>query len=260
MTFIAPYARLIRINLADGVMAKIPVTCAMCGNGLFRHESKSGMYFCNTDHKAQWQRQQKEHDGFDKVWLSDQYVSQRKSADQIAREIGRDPKRVWEWLRDYGIATRPRGTDYGHGFKSGNESSFKGRKHSQETKEKIRQRRLADGRVPYLMPDGSHAMKGRNGQQHPAWKGGLTPDRQAFYSSSEWKTACKAVWHRANAQCERCSKHHNEAGHRGTFHIHHIVSFMVRELRAVPSNLVLLCDKCHRFVHSKRNQKKEFIA
>lgn len=259
MTFIAPYARLVPIGLKDGVMKKIPVTCALCGSDLFRNKSKSGMHFCNTDHKAQWQRQQKEHFGHDKTWLLDQYISQRKSADQIAREIGRDPKRVWKWLRDYGIETRPRGTDYGQNFKPG-QSAFKGKTHSEETKEKIRRRRLEDGRVPYLMPDGSHAMKGRKGQQHPAWKGGLTPERQAFYSSEEWKDACKAVWNRANARCERCAKHHNDSSHRGTFHIHHIVSFMVRELRATPSNLVLLCDKCHQFVHSKRNQKKEFLA
>lgn len=259
MTVIAPYARLKNINLVGGAMAKIHVACSLCGVDLFRHESKSGMYFCNVSHKAQWQRRQKERAGYDKAWLSDQYISQRKSADQIAREIGRDPKRVWEWIRDYGIETRPRGTDYGQNFKPGH-SAFKGKSHSEETREKIRRRRLEDGRVPYLMPDGTHAMRGRKGQSHPAWKGGLTPERQAFYSSIEWKSACKAVWHRANAKCERCGKHHNESANRGTFHVHHIVSFMVRELRATPSNLALLCDECHRFVHSRKNNQKEFIA
>jgi predicted HNH restriction endonuclease len=46
---------------------------------------------------------------------------------------------------------------------------------------------------------------------------------------------------------------------RGTFHIHHVVSFMVRELRAEPDNLVLLCKKCHLFVHSRKNKTSEFI-
>lgn len=260
MTFIAPYARLAKVNLDNGAMSKTQFTCDTCGCIMLRNESKSGRHFCSTSHKAQWQRQQKERIGYDKTWLSDQYIAQRKSADQIAREIGRDPKRVWEWLRDYGIETRPRGTDYGHGFKIGDDSLFKGRTHTEETKEKLRMRRLSDGRVPYLMPDGTHAMRGRKGDLHPSWKGGLTPERQAFYSSDEWKDSCKVVWSRANAKCERCGKSHNAANHRGTFHIHHVVSFMVRELRADTFNLILLCVDCHRFVHSRQNKQKEFLA
>jgi thymidylate synthase (FAD) len=91
------------------------------------------------------------------------------------------------------------------------------------------------------------------------WKGGLTPERQALYASPEWVDAVKMVWARDNATCQKCGAHHNTAKSRGTFHIHHIVSFMVRELRADVDNLVLLCRDCHHWVHSKSNESKLFI-
>jgi predicted HNH restriction endonuclease len=117
---------------------------------------------------------------------------------------------------------------------------------------------LLDGRVPYLK-NGVHWLKGRPSSDHPTWKGGITPERQSFYSSREWKTACVAVWKRADAKCERCKKDHRILGNRGTFHVHHIVSFRVKRLRSKVSNLAILCAACHRFVHSKKNKKKEFL-
>jgi predicted HNH restriction endonuclease len=43
------------------------------------------------------------------------------------------------------------------------------------------------------------------------------------------------------------------------FHVHHIVSFQVAELRAVVSNLALLCAACHRWVHSAANVDRAFL-
>jgi len=68
-----------------------------------------------------------------------------------------------------------------------------------------------------------------------------------------WKSACSYVYKRDNAQCVRCSS-------KDDLHIHHIVSFADTDLRAEVSNLVLLCVKCHRFVHSKKNINGEFIG
>ena len=107
-----------------------------------------------------WQKKQRELQGFDKDFLISEYIDKRKSANQIAREIKRDPKRVWEWIKDYGLDTRPRGTDYGQCFKK-NHNGCLGRKLSNETKDKIRKARLKDGRVPYLV-DGVHWMKKYN--------------------------------------------------------------------------------------------------
>lgn len=215
-------------------------------------------FFCNNECKGKWQVLQRENLGFTREWLVNEYITNGKSGDQIAKEIGRDPKRVWEWLVNYGIPTRPRGTDYGNCFKKGMVSTFKGKSHTVEAKLKIREARVRDGGVPYLK-NGIHWLK-HEGAVSPMWKGGITPERQAFYSSEEWSDAVKDVWKRDNAICQRCGKKHNQKTVRGTFHIHHVVSFKVKELRAKVSNLVLLCYECHKFVHSKKNINDEFLG
>ena len=193
----------------------------------------------------------------DKDWLFEMYVTQKKSCVDIGIIVNRDPKTVWAWLKKYNIKTRNRGAESSPGtFAKGHKKGV-GRIHTDETKEKIRQARLRDGHVPYLK-NGIHWLKYKDAVS-PNYKGGLTPERQSFYSSMEWVELVKQVWARDNAICQNCGKHHNETKNRGTFHIHHIISFQIREKRGELSNLVLLCKKCHRWVHSKENANKKFI-
>ena len=239
------------------------VNCTWCNKSINRQIWNYGknrpieIFFCDNVCKGSWQKNQRELLGFTKEWLISEYHEKRKSANQIAREVGRDTKRVWEWIRDYGIETRPRGTDYGNLFIKGQESAFKGMIHTEETKENLKKISLKDGRVPFLK-DGKHWLQ-HDDAVHPNWKGGVTPDRQAVYSSEEWVDAVKEVWARDNATCQRCTKKHNTKEARGTFHIHHIVSFMVKPLRTEPSNLILLCRPCHLWVHSNKNENNHFI-
>lgn len=243
-------------------MPKLTVNCSQCESELERYplnpvtKKPIKNFFCNKQCKGKWQTKQRELLGFTREWLENEYLVIGKSANQIAREIGRDSKRVWEWIRDYGIETRSRGHNTDHLPKDG--STWLGRNHSEETKENMSKLAIADGRLPW----GKHNepyWKGKNGSLHPSFKGGLTPERQQVYSSNEWINSVKEVWKRDNAFCQKCGKNHNEEQNRGNFHIHHIVSFMVRELRTEVDNLVLLCKECHKFVHSKNNINKEFI-
>lgn len=240
------------------------VECSQCGASIVRvtWSYKRGepikRFFCGHACKGEWQKAQREALGYDRDWLEDQYHVQGKSANAIAREVGRDPKRVWEWIRDYGMETRPRGTDYGQCFERGHAPWTKGKKMPEYVKEKIRQASIADGRVPYLK-DGKHWLH-HEGAKPATWKGGISPDRQAFYATKEWKDAVKAVWSRDSAICQLCGKSHNDNRSEGAFHVHHIVSFANKDLRADPNNLVLLCRPCHLFVHSKKNTDRKFLG
>lgn len=187
------------------------------------------------------------------------YVDQGVSMVDIGKACGRDPKTILYWMRQHGIQTRPRGSDARQHFPKGHKRSV-GRVKSAAEREKIRAATIARGGVPYLR-NGVHWLTGQPPSANGRWKGGATPERQAFYRSPEWKAACKAVWARADAKCERCGKDHRDRDRRTEpkFHIHHIVSFQVRELRAEPSNLALLCRPCHLFVHSNANGEREFL-
>ncbi len=184
------------------------------------------------------------------------YIDEGKSCPEIARIVGRNAKRVFEWLRADGVSTRPRGSNSKVHFRSGHKINV-GKPRSEATKEKLRDARIADGSAG-LFKDGVHVLKGRFGERHPRFKGGLTPERQAFYYSKAWKAAFEHTWSRAGSKCERCDAAY--AGVPYSFHVHHIISFEVKKLRAEPSNLVLLCCDCHRFIHSKKNVARKFLG
>lgn len=228
--------------------------CAYCGVSIFRYKNKTNTYFCCIPCKAKWQVLQREKLGFTKDWLIKEYITNKKSADQIAREIKRDPKRVWEWIVNYGIETRPRGTDYGQSFKPGCISAFKGHTHTEQFKQQKRQERINDGRVPYLI-NGIHWLKA-TGKKSPAWRGGITPERQKLYSTDEWKNIRFQVLNRDKKICQKCGIHYTKGV---SLHIHHVVSFMILDKRLDIDNLITLCDTCHRWVHSNMNTTKDFI-
>lgn len=237
-------------------MGKITCQCTYCGKELQRFPSKSGCYFCDIKCKAEYQRLQKP---ITKEELYDLYIEQRLSANKIAEIVHRNPKRVWEWLKEYDIPTRPRGTDYGQQFHKGETNYWKGKHLSEETKEKIRQARIRDGHVPYLI-NGIHWLHA-TGRKPASWKGGITPERQKIYSSEKWKQCVKEVWKRDNATCQRCGKQYNSTDRTQHFHIHHKYTFAdYPYLRMNPDNLVLLCPECHHFVHSKANVEHDFMT
>lgn len=229
-------------------------TCERC-HGQFKRRGLRVYRYCGKPCAAAARRKMT----VTKEWLAQKYLTEQLGCPDIARELGVDAKTVLLWLRQCGIQTRPRGHLDSIRFKPGQVSPFKGKKHTDQFRAAARERALADGRLPWGKGR-PHPHRGKRGAEVHSWRGGRTPERQAFYASDSWKRACVAVWHRADAKCERCVKD-SRAIDRAVerFHVHHIVSFQVRELRAEPSNLVLLCEQCHRWVHSNRNTAKEFI-
>ena len=256
----------------------IKSNCTQCGTEIIRKGQKAGV-FCSLPCKAEWQRSQKP---VGQSWLYQKYVVEGLGIYRIGRIVERDPKRVYEWLIGYGIPTRPRGWNpaqsdskpyWDHDWLY-QEYITKQRSAADiasdfECKENnilyflaklgIPRRTISEVRaVKYWGLSGEqNGMYGKTGVDNPRWRGGCTPERQALYSSQEWTEAAKTVWRRDSATCQRCK----QSGQRyeGALHIHHIVSFANAALRTDPCNLVLLCDKCHWFVHSKKNTEGEFL-
>lgn len=256
----------------------ITSTCKWCGCAVTRGGSKPGR-FCSLLCKGEWQRTQKP---VSKEWLHQKYIVEGLSTYEIGNLVNRDAKRVYEWLVDYGIETRKRKWSTkasGKPFQSEdwlreqyvllNRSAGEISEQFGVTEQSIyfwmkrfgiERRTTSEARDTKHWGESGEAnpMFGKRGSEVPGWKGGCTPERQAFYSSVEWANAVKVVWKRDNATCQRCGCMKRDSDE--SFHIHHIVSFAVKELRAEPSNLVLLCAKCHRFIHSKGNVNKDFLG
>lgn len=161
---------------------------------------------------------------WDKAWLEYQYGFMSKSAKQIADQQGCKENNILYFLKKLGINRRTMG--------------------------EIRA-------MKYWGSSGdTNGMFGKIGDLNPNWRGGITPERQAHYSSMEWASAVREVWIRDRATCQRC-EHKKIQG--DIFHIHHIVPFEIEDMRSEIGNLLLVCKKCHDWIHSKENTNKDFI-
>jgi len=231
--------------------SRIPVVCAECATPLMRRPFRPSdgalisRFFCNNACKGLWQKRQKP---FGEAWLRQKYLIEMLSAVDIAKIVGRNPKQVWQWLKGYGIETRPRGSNASANLLRGRIGGFR---LTGEPKAALRAARLRDGHYP-KSPDGLPYWKGKSGIQHPAWNGGCTPDRQAFYASEEWRSARRSAYIAADGRCQRC-------GVRNGLHVHHVFPFPIAHLRCETWNLRVLCGRCHRFVHSSANGNREFL-
>lgn len=230
--------------------------CKQCGKEVIRNGSVPGT-FCDMTCKAEWQKSQKP---VDKEWLIQKYIVEKLGTYEIGKLIGRNPKRVYEWLIGYGIPTRKKSDSIAEmnrreSTRRKRSDSSKRRKVTDESRGKMS---LSKRGIPNLKIRGAgNGMYGRRGARSPQWSGGTTPERQALYSSIEWKNVIEKVWKRDNGICSKCQKKYIWGDQ---FHIHHIKSFsLYPELRSELNNLVLLCSDCHHWVHSAKNVGKEFI-
>lgn len=162
----------------------------------------------------------------DRDWLFNEYIEKKRSSADIAKDFGVTDAAIIFWLKKHDI---PRRTV----------SIARSVKH-------------------WGLNGHDNPMWNKRGELNHNWKGGVTPERQLFYQSQEWKKACSFVWKRDNAACQRCGMRKSDSMDM-PFHIHHIVSFSDKLLRADADNLVLLCECCHHFVHSSKNIDNEFL-
>lgn len=267
----------------------ITTKCTTCHKSITR-VIKHKNHFCSNICKSDWQREQKP---VDKKWLIQKYLDEKLSTYQIAKIVKRNPKEVYNWLKGYNIQTRRRGengyTNLPHNKIGWQTIPNPNAPHQQKMwlEEHYLNKRLSSAEIAkmcgvtpaniiaflrkFKIPrrttsevrkhkhwgctGKSNPMFGKFKDKNPNWKGGITKDRQAFYASQKWKTACSFVWKRDKATCQRC----NCSSKEYKLHVHHIVPFANKRLRSKRNNLILLCITCHNWVHSRHNTKKVFI-
>ena len=162
---------------------------------------------------------------WDRAWLYEEYVTKQRSAFDIASQFGITENAILFWLKKHVIPTR-------------SIKETRAVKHWGATGEQ-------------------NGMYGIRGEDHPNWQGGITPGRQALYGLAEWAATSKDVWERDGGRCQRCGA--ERMGHY--MHIHHTIPFKEADLgqRVELAYLVLLCSKCHGWVHSKKNVSGEYL-
>ena len=173
--------------------------------------------------KGQHWRSHKPH--WDKEWLTEMYIIRKISIPDIAKMSNCTDSNISYWMGKHGIIGR-----------------------TISEARKIKRWGLFGEDNP---------MYNKRGILNANWKGGISPERNAFYSSIEWKSIVPVIFKKYNYKCVRCGQGHADKSHK--LHIHHLVSFSCKELRCDENNLVLLCKSCHDFVHSNKNTDNEYI-
>lgn len=147
-------------------------------------------------------------------------------------------------------------------FKKGASPWIKGRKHTEETLNKIK-----DTKKKHF-PDGQTAWnKGINqwqttGDKNPNWNGGVTPEYQRIRHSLEMKLWRKACMERDKFTCQKTGEN------GGRLNVHHINNFSdFSELRTSIENGITLSKEVHKHFHSiygnknnNRVQLDEFLT
>ena len=200
---------------------------------------------------------------FDPEWLRTKYVDEELTTVEIGRLVHRDMKSVWSQLKKFGIPTRPRGYYLRRGPQSVNYmlqpgaiDPFLGRRHSAATRAVLRLK--ASGPKPWIRGR-RNGMFNRRGHLAPAYIDGGGYDRR-FASGGivTWRTVRLRIIHQRGRTCQRCGTEAN--GYREPA-LHHLIGWAGHpETRFDPTNIVVLCRACHRWVHSDQNTTGAFLG
>lgn len=158
-------------------------------------------------------------------WLVREYIELKRSAGDIAADIGCTDSNVLFWLKKHDIPRRS----------------------------------VSDARAlkKWGSVGAANPMYGKTGAANPRYVDGSSPERQRLYVQSEGRAFLQAIYRRDGFQCVRCSAPKTAPK---SLHVHHLKPWAGNpSLRFDAGNAVTLCRTCHSWVHSNANADREYI-
>lgn len=219
----------------------------------------------------------------DEEWLRKAYLEDGLSTYRIAAIVGHDPKTVYSALVRFGIPRRRLGGGAKHKTPQPYQNAVWLRREYVDAKRSsgdiakaadttqsnilfflkkfgIPRRTVSEARAikHWGLQGSTNGMYGKMGRLNPNYKDSFSPERQRIYAGSKWKALEQLVFKRDRGACRRCGKSH--LGPR-SLHAHHVAPWAGNpNLRFDPDNIITLCSGCHRWVHSRKNTAKEYVA
>lgn len=158
-------------------------------------------------------------------WLRREYQDKKRSAAEIAAQFGACENTVLYFLAKHGIQRRT----------------------------------MSETRAvkKWSVCGKNNGMYGRCGDKNPRWIDGRSPLRQRIYVRSFWREIIEFVLKRDGFQCIRCGKKHSKTDRLQS---HHVKSWTFQpNARFDLDNIVSVCATCHRWIHSLKNTKREYL-
>jgi hypothetical protein len=167
-----------------------------------------------------------------KDWLYERYIVDNLSSLKIAKLVGRTHTTILTTLKrfDIPIRTKKEANKNNGGWNRGKHLSLKHRE---------------------------NVSKSKIGENNGNWKGGISDDGRSKCHTFWWKQILKQVYQRDSFKCQRCDSVWRK---EYPLHAHHVKNWRdYPDNRFDFNNLITLCSKCHRWVHSKKNVNNDFI-
>ena len=111
----------------------------------------------------------------DKKALLQLYGKEKKSVREIGLIVGKSPKQISVYLKKFGIKARP--------FSTKGLKTWLGRKHTEKTKQKIREKHLGKKLLPEHRAKVIKTLSSyqdQTGDKNPSWKGGRTRHSEGY--------------------------------------------------------------------------------
>jgi len=172
-----------------------------------------------------------------KIFLENEYLTQKKSIHKIAEELGCCSMTVFYRLVDFSIPRRHTGVN--HVSEERKQFSRDWNKtHPEINKMKGKHHSIETRRI---------MSQNRQREQNGHWKGGLTPEYNLHHNNPEWAKRRIECYQRDHYTCRTCGKKGN--GSR-SLQAHHIIPWRISRDDNL-DNLVTACLKCHRKIEGQ---------
>lgn len=78
-------------------------------------------------------------------------------------------------------------------------------------------------------------------------------DALCYWLTPKWLSIREDIIKEQGNKCKKCSKDVVIARH-----IHHLITANISTFRYDKNNLIMVCEDCHKWIHSKKNKNKEY--
>lgn len=171
-----------------------------------------------------------------KVVLEDLYVKQKLSYRKIAKILGCGGTTILTYLHKYQLPIRSKIHSRDYWVRLGKNN--KGRKQSEEAKNKIRQWHIGKSCSTETKKKLSIAFRG---DKNPAWRGG-----KIKYRGWDFIVTRKQILERDNNRCQICFVYAKD--------VHHLIPYRITKDNSF-FNLLTLCNKHHKYMDNEFDKK-----
>ena len=182
--------------------------------------------------------------------LRELYLEKELSTVKIAKLFDCGKTTIYKKLKKFDIPIRNRSE-----AKKGRKNPMYGRKHTDKTKEKMRERHVGFKGKKHKKKIRVKLSEMNTGNKNPNWRGGIKKKIWSRVNSSKWRRFRKGLLKERGEKCQRCGNINCKLDVAHILHPEYFPDFY-EELTYFKGNILVLCKSCHGKIDSSNIKKK----